>query len=164
MQPPRRGYTQLQPVIPMNETKNGSESSVTYKVKVTTKKVLRKVLCFSGQLLLSSTAWNRYIALYQDMLENNNVTPSQFLHQNLIMKSKWFFCVAWLWRIFNVHSLLHLLLLSIFCDKLWEFLRMMQYLCFILILLIVCFTEMHILEVQNFIYKSLIATSYNSSL
>lgn len=160
--PPRRGYTQLQAVIPMQDIKTSDYGGVIYKVKITTKKVARKVLCFSGQLLLSSTAWNRYIALYQDMLERNNVTQSQFLKQNFIFKSNWFFSVAWLWRVFNVHSLLHCILLSIFCDKLWDFLRMIQYSGFIILLVIICATEMHILEVHNFIFDSL--TGNNTSL
>lgn len=161
--PPRRGYTQLQAILPLSsDTKGSSETGVTYKVKVTTKKVARKILCFSGQLLLSSTGWNRYIALYQDMLERNDVKPSQFARQNIIMKSKWFFSVAWLWRVFNVHALLHCLLLSIFCDKLWEFLRMIQYGGFVVLLLIICATEMHVLEVETFIFTTL--TGNNTAL
>lgn len=154
--PPRRGYTQLQAILPLSsETKGSSETGVTYKVKVTTKKVARKILCFSSQLLLSSTGWNRYIALYQDMLERNDVKPAQFARQNIIMKSKWFFIVAWLWRVFNVHALLHCLLLSIFCDKLWEFLRVIQCSGFVVLLIIICATEMHVLEVETFIFTTL---------
>lgn len=160
--PPRRGYTQLQSIIPITDSKN-NESGVIYKVKVTTKKVVRKVLCFSGQLLLSSTAWNRYIALYQDMLERNDVTPTQYLRQNFIFKSNHFFCIAWLWRIFNPHALLHCILLGIFCDKMWEFLRMIQYVGYVAILVTVCTTEMHVLEVQKFIFKSLLPAN-NTSL
>lgn len=152
--PPRRGYTQLQAILPVNDTKN-SDSGVVYKVKVTTKKVARKVLCISGQLLLSSTGWNRYIALYQDILERNDVTSSQFIRQIFIFKSEWFFCVAWLWRVVNVHAILHCLLLSIFCDKLWEFLRAIQYIGYVVLLVIICITEMHVLDVQNFIFHSL---------
>lgn len=170
--PPRRGYTQLQPILPTSIGGVGggtdskmsctTDSGVIYKVKVTTKKVIRKVLCFSGQLLLSSTGWNRYIALYQDMLERDDVTPIQYGRQNVVFKSKWFFTVAWLWRIVNVHALLHCLLLSIFCDKLWEFLRMIQYVGFIVLLAIICATEMHVLDVQNFIFQTL--TGNNTSL
>lgn len=162
--PPRRGYTQLQAILPTtNETaKNSSETGVTYKIKVTTKKVARKIVCFSGQLLLSSTGWNRYIALYQDMLERNDVTPTQYKRQNIIMSSKWFFSIAWLWRIFNVHALLHCLLLSIFCDKLWEFLRLIQYIGFVILLVIICATEMHVLEVESFIFTTL--TGNNTAL
>lgn len=158
--PPRRGYTQLQSIIPMNDSKH-PESGVIYKVKVTTKKVTRKVACFAGQLMLSSTAWNRFIWLYQDMLERNNVTPTEYIKQNFIFKSNHFFFIAWLWRIVNVHSLLHYILLGIFCDKLWEFLRIVQYSGYVAILVIICITEMHVLEVQKFIFKSL---TNNSSL
>ncbi|EAT33570.1 AAEL008139-PA [Aedes aegypti] len=159
--PPRRGYTQLQSIIPVSESKS-SESGVIYKVKVTTKKVARKVLCYSGILLLSSTGWNRYIAIYQDMLEREDVTPTQFLHQESVFRSTGFFFICWLWRIFNVHALLHFLLLSIFCDKLWEYLRMIQYAGFVTLLVIISVAEMHLLGVQNFIYKSL--TGNNTSL
>lgn len=130
-----------------------------YKVKVTTKKVARKVGYFTVQLLLSSTAWNRYIAYYQDILEKNDVTPPQYARQNYVMKSSWFFIVAWLWRLFNVHALLHLLLLSIFCDKLWDFLKAMQYACFIILVTVICATELHLWEVQNFIFKTLALSS-----
>lgn len=156
--PPRRGYTQLQSIIPVSDNKS-PESGVIYKVKVTTKKVTRKVLCFSGQLLLSSTAWNRHISLYQDILERNNVSPTQYMRQNFIFKSNHFFFIVWFWRIFNVHALLHYILLGIFCDKLWEFLRMIQYFGYVAILLVSCITEMHVLEVQKFIFKSLTNTS-----
>lgn len=161
--PPRRGYTQLQAILPVsNDSKNSSETGVTYKVKVTTKKVARKILCFSTQLLVSSTGWNRYIALYQNMLERNDVTATQYVRQNYIMKSELFFSVAWLWRVFNVHAMLHCLLLSIFCDKLWEFLRMIQYAGFAVLIIIICVTEMHVLEVENFIFNKL--TGNNTAL
>uniref|UniRef100_A0A182TG84 Ceramide phosphoethanolamine synthase n=1 Tax=Anopheles melas TaxID=34690 RepID=A0A182TG84_9DIPT len=160
--PPRRGYTQLQSIIPVSESKSGSESGVIYKVKVTTKKVARKVLCYTGMLVLSSTGWNRYIAIYQDMLERENVTPAQYLHQESVFRSTGFFVIAWLWRIFNVHALLHFLLLSVFCDKLWEYLRMIQYAGYVALLVIISFAEMHLLGVQTFIYKSL--TVNNTSL
>lgn len=161
--PPRRGYTQLQAVLPVTDKDTKTpESGVVYKVKITTKKIARKILCFSGQLLLSSTAWNRYIALYQDMLERNDVKPLQFSRQNMIFKSNWFFSVAWIWRIFNVHSLLHCVLLSIFCDKLWDFLKAIQYSGYIILLVAICAAEMHVLEAHNFIFNSL--TGNNTSL
>lgn len=152
--PPRRGYAQLQAIIPVSDPKQ-PDTGVVYKVKVTTKKVAKKVLCFSGQLLFSSTAWNRYIALYQDMLERQKISPAEAQRQDYVFKSKMFFLVSWMWRVFNVHSLLHCVLLSIFCDKLWEFLRMIQYGGFVVLLVAVCVTEMHVLEVQSFIFNTL---------
>lgn len=152
--PPRRGYAQLQAIIPVSDPKQ-PDTGVVYKVKVTTKKVAKKVLCFTGQLLFSSTAWNRYIALYQDMLERQNISAAEAKRQDFVFKSKMFFLVSWVWRVVNVHSLLHCVLLSIFCDKLWEFLRMIQYAGFVVLLVGICVTEMHLLEVQSFIFNTL---------
>lgn len=148
--PPRRGYMLLPTVN--NENK---ESNIVYKGKVTTKKVARKISSFSIQLLLSSTAWNRYIALYQDMLERNDVGQQEFARQNTVFKSLFFFSVVWIWRIINVHNMLHALLLAVFCDKLWEFLRTIQYIGFGILLTAICLTEVHILDVKNFIFQSL---------
>lgn len=159
--PPRRGYAQLQAIIPVSDPK-APDTGVVYKVKVTTKKVAKKVLCFSGQLLFSSTAWNRYIALYQDMMERQKISPAEAKRQDYVFKSKMFFLISWLWRVFNVHSLLHCVLLSIFCDKLWEFLRMIQYAGFVVILVAICVTEMHVLEVQNFIFNTLTGNNTTS--
>lgn len=154
--PPRRGYMQL-PVL-TNESKE-RESNVVYKSKVTIKKVARKVCCFTVQLLVSSAAWNRYIAVYQELLERNDVSVNEFLRQNIVFKSSFFFCVAWFWRIVNVHNMIHCLLLSVFCDKLWEFLRAVQYVGFGVLLSVICVTEIHILDVKKFIFKSLTKNS-----
>lgn len=157
--PPRRGYMQLPAIVP-NDSKD-RESGIIYKAKVTTKKVIRKICCFSVQLLISSTAWNRYIALYQDILERNDVSKQESVRQDIVFKSSFFFSVAWLWRIVNVHNMIHFMLLAVFCDKLWEFLRGIQYVGFAVLLCVICITEMHLLDVQNFIFRNLTGNSTN---
>lgn len=156
--PPRRGYLPLQTIVAGNKDASGG---IIYKLKVTTKKVARKITCFSAQLMISSTAWNRYIAIYQDMLERNDVTRQQFIRQNIIFKSTLFFTVAWLWRIANLHNMIHCLLLAIFCDKLWEFLRCVQYLGFAALICVICVSEMHVMEVENYIFNNLTANMTN---
>lgn len=155
--PPRRGYTPLQPILP---TENKIiECGILYKMKITSRKLMNVVLCFSGQLLLSSTAWNRYIALYQDMLERDNLPLIELTKQDLVFRSNLFFAVCWMWRVINVHSLLHCLLFGIFCDKMWGFLRGIQHIGFVVLLCAICLTEMHVLEAQNFIFNSLTGNS-----
>ena len=62
--PPRRGYTKLQTIIPqVLDISKDPGAGVTYKGKVTSKKVVHKLSCPGAQLLISSTAWNRYVAL-----------------------------------------------------------------------------------------------------
>lgn len=144
--PPRKGYVQLP------TTNDSKDANVIYNGKVTTKKVVKTVSCFSLQLIVSSTAWNRYIAIYQDLLERRDVTPSQAIQQVNLFKSSFFFIISLLWRIINVHNLTHMLLLSIFCDKLWEFLKAIKYVGFGILLSIVCITEINLLDVKNLIF------------
>ena len=158
--PPRRGYTQLQTIIPqVLDISKDPGAGVTYKGKVTSKKVVHKLSCFGAQVLISSTAWNRYIALYQDLLERKNVTEQQAQCQIQVFRSSVMWTVAWLWRLLNPHALIHALLIAIFCDKLWELLRAVQCIGFIVLLGIICMSEMHVQEVQAFIYKSVSSNS-----
>lgn len=158
--PPRRGYTLL-PTTITSATNNGSadkdaaEFNILSKAKVTTKKVARKIVCFSLQLLISSTFWNRYIALYQDMLERENVVQVQYNRQTVVFQSNFFFSVAVIWRIINVHNMIHYMLVAMFCDKLWEFLRAVQYTGFAILFSAICVTEINILDVKNYIFKNL---------
>lgn len=147
--PPRRGYVQL----PM--TADSKDSNIVYSLKVTTNKVVQKCCFFSLQLILNSAAWNRYIAIYQDLLERTDVTPEQKIRQHNILINSFFFVVTILWRIINVHNLTHLLLLAIFCDKLWEFLKNMQYLGYGILLSIICLTEVNIIDVKKSIYHKI---------
>lgn len=144
--PPRKGYVQLPTT---NDTK---DTNIIYSVKITTKKVAKTIFCFSMQLIVSSTAWNRYIAIYQDLLEGTDVTSFQAIEQREIFKSSFFFLISLVWRIINVHNLTHLLLLAIFCDKLWEFLKAIKYIGFGILLTIICITEINLLDVKNFIF------------
>ncbi|XP_046999160.1 ceramide phosphoethanolamine synthase [Schistocerca americana] len=154
--PPRRGYTHLQSLIPqvMDATKEVGPGFV-YKGKITSKKVFQTLSCIGAQLLLSSTAWNRYIALYQDLLERRAVSDAQASCQIQAFRSLLMWVVAWLWRIFNPHALINALLVAVFCDKLWEFLCAIQYVGFLILVSIVCISEMHVQEVESFIYKTL---------
>ncbi|XP_058827063.1 ceramide phosphoethanolamine synthase-like [Topomyia yanbarensis] len=151
---PRTGYTQLQSIIPTTKKSKSSFTHVNYNLNATTREVVQKVSCYSAIWVLSGLTWNRYIAIYQDVLEREDVTPTEFLHQESVFRSIGFFVICWVWRMFNVHALLHFLLLSIFCDKLWEYLRMVQYAGLVMLLVIISVTEMHFLKVKQFICKS----------
>lgn len=167
--PPRRGYVKMHTLLPQyNENQSVKETSDSngdvgfiYKPKVSTEKMVRKILMFSGQLALSSFAWNRYIDIYQATLEKDDISvnSAQKQRQSFVFRSRLFFAVSWLWKIVNVHNLMHFILFAIFCDKLWEFLRFVQFAGYALLVASVCFTEMHVIKVQNYVFKTL---SYNS--
>ncbi|XP_077283698.1 ceramide phosphoethanolamine synthase [Arctopsyche grandis] len=164
--PPRRGYVKVHTLLPhFNEPQNAKEPvdsngevGFVYKPKVSMEKMVRKILMFSGQLMLSSMAWNRYIDVYQETLERDDggANVGQKQRQLFVFRSGFFFAIAWLWKIVNVHSLLHCILFAIFCDKLWEFFRFIQFTGYALLVASVCFTEMHVMKVQNYVYKTFV--------
>lgn len=150
--PPRRGLYLLLPTF--STPSSEKEFSDQYRTKVTSKKVMHKLGCFGTQLLLSSIAWNRYIALYQEILERTDVTPVQAINQIKMIRSTLMWTVSWTWRLFNPHAIIDVMLVAIFCDKLWEYLRAVQYMGFIVLLSLVCISEMHISEVQGFVLRT----------
>lgn len=170
---PRRGSYMLLPTTTNNNNNNSDSikgnNNVVKTTTTTTHKVVTITLCFVAQLIISSSAWNRYIALYQGMLErssisNNSTTETlilkyyysksdELIRQNVVFQSTIFFCIAWLWRVLNIHNMLHCLLLAIFCDKLWEFLRNLQYLGFGVLFAVICATEVHVIDVEKFVFS-----------
>lgn len=157
--PPRRGYSQLPTVAP-SESKD-REPALIYKAKITTNKIIRLICLFTIQLVINSLAWNRYIALYQDLLERNDVSREIYSRQNIIFKSSFFLSVTWLWRLINVHNMFHFMLLSIFCDKLWEFVQSIVYIGYAVLLSVICISEMHLSDIQSFIFKDQTSNTTN---
>lgn len=119
--------------------------------KVSGAVLLRHLLVLGAQLLISSSGWNRYIALYQDLLETNAVPAAECARQRAVLRSPLFFGVAWLWRVVNVHAMLHVLLLAVFCDRLWWWLRRVQCWGFVVLAVVVVVTELHAREVEQFV-------------
>ncbi|KAK9885859.1 hypothetical protein WA026_013736 [Henosepilachna vigintioctopunctata] len=146
--PPRGGYVQLPTVVD-----NKDSNVIMYKGKITSQKSAIVIACFTLQLLLSSLSWNRYIALYQDMLESNDVSKEEMARQLIVFKSPMFFIVAFFWRLVNVHNMIHLFLIAIFCDKMWEFLKFIQYIGYGILFSVICVTEKHAMDSRNFIFS-----------
>lgn len=135
--PPRRGYKgtpvstlpyhQLKEINSTEdiEKEHTAEVGISYKTKVTFQRIVQVIGLFSGQMVLSSLAWNRYIDIYQELLEN--CAEYDVLKRESMFKSGTFFSATLLWRIVNPHSYLHLLSLAVFCDKTWGFLKAVHY-------------------------------------
>lgn len=149
--PPRRGYKNTPAnVLPYHQLKEintnddvekdvNSEVGISYKTKVAYNKIVQVLGLFSGQMVLSSLAWNRYIDLYQEILENN--TGLDVLKREALFKSDMFFSGTAMWRIVNPHSYLHLLSLAIYYDKTWLFLKTVHFVGFLALIVAVCVTE-----------------------
>ncbi|XP_046752070.1 ceramide phosphoethanolamine synthase [Diprion similis] len=150
--PPRRGYEKLLPVIESKDLGSGK----LYKKKTPLGRAAPKVLLlFVGQLMLSSAGWNRYIALYQDLLEGqpsqghqNSITGSSLpLSQEdiqlTVFRSNPFWAITLSWTLVNAHALTDYLLLAIFTDRLWEYVSSIRYLGYVVLFTVLGVTEYH---------------------
>ncbi|KAI8433689.1 hypothetical protein MSG28_015687 [Choristoneura fumiferana] len=159
--PPRRGYKDT-PVstLPYHQLKeintsedierdHTAEIGISYKTKVTFQRIVQVLGLFSGQMLLSSLAWNRYIDIYQELLENS--PEYDMARRETMFKSGIFFFATGLWRIVNPHSYLHLLSLSIFCDKTWAFLKAVHYSGYLCLVIAVGTSEYLVDTIQSYV-------------
>lgn len=159
--PPRRGYrgtpASTLPYHPLKEI-NSSEDiekehitdiGISYKTKVTFQRIVQVLGLFSGQMLLSSLAWNRYIDIYQELLEN--CSEYDVYKREMLFKSGTFFLASGLWRIINPHSYLHLLSLAVFCDKTWPFLKAVHYTGYIFLVIVAALSEYIVDYTRSFV-------------
>ncbi|KAJ2943221.1 hypothetical protein O0L34_g18932 [Tuta absoluta] len=159
--PPRMGYKGT-PVstLPYHQLKEinstediekdqTSEVGISYKTKVSFQKITQVIGLFGGQMILSSLAWNRFIDLYQELLENR--ADYDVLRREAIFKSSAFFFATGMWRIVNPHSYLHILSLAVFCDKTWLLLKLTHYTGYVILVLAVASTEFLVEGIRDFI-------------
>ncbi|XP_022114539.2 ceramide phosphoethanolamine synthase [Pieris rapae] len=163
--PPRRGYKGT-PVstLPYHQLKeiNSSEDiekdhttdiGISYKTKVSFQRIVQVIGLFSGQMLLSSLAWNRYIDLYQNLLEN--CVEYDIVRRITAFKSTKFYVATGMWRIVNPHSYLHLLSLAVFCDKTWGFLKAVHYSGYIGLVIAAAASEYFTENIRYFVVNGL---------
>lgn len=159
--PPRRGYKGTPvSVLPYHQLKeinstediekdHSADNGISYKTKVTFQRIVQVIGLFSGQMLLSSLAWNRYIDIYQDLIENCT-DYDVFRRENTFRSGKFFFATA-LWRIINPHSYLHLLSLAVFCDKTWAFLKTVYYSGYLVLVIVVGMSEYLVDNIRTYV-------------
>ncbi|RWS02115.1 hypothetical protein B4U79_15230 [Dinothrombium tinctorium] len=123
------------------------------KLVWTTRQVFFVVMCFALQLALSAFFWNRYIEAYHQLLESTPKSPAEAKLQNEVLRSSIMWVLMWFWRISNAHSLMQMLLLAVFLNRLWEFLTWIQYIGFLEILTLAFFTEIHLNDVESYISR-----------
>lgn len=159
--PPRRGYKgtpvstlpyhQLKEINTCEdiEKEHNADIGISYKTKVTFQRMVQVLGLFSGQMVLSSIAWNRYIDIYQDMLENSVEYAAP--KRESVFRSGVFFLATGLWRVVNPHSYLHLLSLAVFCDKTWCFLKAVHYSGYVCLIVAVVVSEYFVGSIMSFV-------------
>lgn len=170
--PPRRGgYDKLQ-ILPLTSViLDAPSSSSSFSSNMSIRNIaLPNVLLIIGHLIVASAAWNRYIWLYQDLLDLD-IEPfsinTELLHlrQTNVLRSNSFWFVALGWKMLNVHAAMDYLLLAIFFNRVWEYIKLSRWSSYVLIFLLIYLTEFHYQYAYDYIHMvPMILGSERSSL
>lgn len=117
---------------------------------------LHHMLLVSVYFVLTSAAWNRYIFVYQSLLETDDRPPpimkEQFHSRQItVLRSPVFWVIALGWKIFNFHAVMDYVLLAIFLNRVWEYVRLVQWQAYAVLLLLVLISEIHYLYTYIYI-------------
>ncbi|XP_034933909.1 ceramide phosphoethanolamine synthase [Chelonus insularis] len=153
----RGGYIRLQPLVP-SITEGPIGSCVVHKKKMTSKNVLPSVVLITGSLVASSLAWNRYIDLYQNLLEGNYknraISHEDFYNrQTVVIRSIFFWIITTSWRLINPHALTDYLLIAVFVDRLWEYIQSARWISYIVIFILIYLSDFHYIQNYRFIWN-----------
>ncbi|KAL0110347.1 hypothetical protein PUN28_013778 [Cardiocondyla obscurior] len=111
---------------------------------------------------LISFAWNRYISLYQDLLEteDQNVPlisrEDIYDRQTVVFRSSAFCGITLVWKMFNFHAMMDYLLLAIFLPgnlryRIQEYVRLTWWQLPAVLLLLVFISELHYINAYAYV-------------
>lgn len=108
-----------------------------------------RCLCFGVQIGLSSAMWDQLTLHFEKVFMVKFEDAEVARLQSVALHSAVTWGIFWLWRYLCGQGLQQFLLLSIFIDKCWEFLRLMQYLGFVVLAVLISFSFYHYSQIQQ---------------
>ncbi|XP_011302751.1 ceramide phosphoethanolamine synthase [Fopius arisanus] len=152
--PKYSGYMKLEPIVPVAGSQIGS--CVVQKKKIRHIRVIPTILLITGELIISSALWNRYIDLYQNLLESDNLNLSMtqqelFNKQSEVLRQNSLLITTTLWRLINPHALTDYILAAIFIDRLWSYMHSIRWIGYIFIFVVVYYTEFQYMQSSRYI-------------
>ncbi|XP_071455285.1 ceramide phosphoethanolamine synthase-like [Hetaerina americana] len=155
-------------VLPLSQTSKDSEEwrtnggavhSAHKTITHQKRRVLIVVICSALQMMIGSLFWNHTLSIYHSLLEINPSTNHQRVVQIDVFKSQTLWIIILCWRLCNPHALMEMILISIFIDRLWEFLRWTQYYGFVVIFTVTVVTQAHIHYVTSLMNSDFVVES-----
>ncbi|XP_045204250.2 ceramide phosphoethanolamine synthase-like [Mercenaria mercenaria] len=114
--------------------------------------IFLRCLSFGMQIGLSSAIWDQLTMRFEKVFLTKFDDPELVQLQSVALHSTTTWVVFWLWRNLCGQSLQQMFLVAIFTDKIWEFLRFMQYVGFVLIGLLAAFSFYHVTQIKMILH------------
>ncbi|XP_060605956.1 ceramide phosphoethanolamine synthase-like [Ruditapes philippinarum] len=118
-------------------------------VALTKKYVFLRCLSVGLMIAVAGGSWDkcveRYTEVFQTDLSDPNLTQIQT--EAFHSGSTWF--IIYIWRIWEGQTWLHMVLLAVFVDRIWEFLNFFMYLGYVIIGTINILSYIHLYQVRS---------------
>ncbi|XP_052768647.1 ceramide phosphoethanolamine synthase-like isoform X2 [Mya arenaria] len=108
-----------------------------------------RCFCYGSLIGLSSAVWDQTMWSYTDVFMANMKTPELVKLQSEALHSSTTSLLFWSWRMLEGQALVHYILLAIITDKIWEFLRFVQYLGFVVLGLLTFSSYYHLSQLKH---------------
>ncbi|XP_011333741.2 ceramide phosphoethanolamine synthase [Ooceraea biroi] len=123
------------------------------------KSPLWSVLVMGLHFSLTSFGWNRYISMYQDLLEVDRSTlpiscEDLYDRQTVVFRSLSFWVITLAWKSFNFHAIMDYMLLAIFLDHIWAYVKLAWWQLPAILLLLIVVSEYHYTNVYTYVEMS----------
>lgn len=142
----RAGY-ELLPIRTLSSSSSSTSSHNSVSSISIWRSPLYNMLMVGLHFSLTSIAWNRYISVYQDLLESDisSMISREDLYnrQTIVFRSSSFWTIALAWKIFNFHAMMDYMLLAIFLDRIWEYVRFAWWQLPTVLFLLILISELH---------------------
>ncbi|XP_060558000.1 ceramide phosphoethanolamine synthase-like [Ruditapes philippinarum] len=110
--------------------------------------IFLRCLSFGMQTGVSSAIWDQLTMRVEKVFLTKLDDPELVTLQSLALHSTTTWLIFWFWRIMCGQSLQQMFLVAIFTDKIWEFLRFVQYVGFVVIGLLATLSFYHFTQVS----------------
>lgn len=126
------------------------------------KSSLYNMLIVSLHFSMISIAWNRYISIYQDLLETDSkdiflINWEDFYdRQSIIFRSSSFWAITFAWKIFNFHAMMDYILFAIFLPgnlryRISKYVRLTWWQLPAILLLLIFISEFHYINAYTYV-------------
>lgn len=129
-------------------TQNGGSTHMTYSKKL----LFWKCFCYGITIACGGKFWDGVVGdlkeAYQKPLENPAMSALQFdtAHSGTSI------FIMFIWRLFEGQALLQYILVAIFMDRIWEFINLVQYLMFVIVLGLYILSVLYIRHVATLLH------------
>lgn len=113
------------------------------------KYIFFKVLCFGLLMAIAGGTWDKVVEKYTDVFQTDLGDPALTQIQSEALHSGSTWLIVYLWRIWEGQALLHMVLIAVFIDRIWEFLNFFQFLGYIIIFTINLLSYVHLHQIRS---------------